>query len=216
MVQVLKMQINRSQNSCINFSSAIPIRVFIDGMETFGEKNIKAASRQLLATIKGPVRNNEKSAIIAGKLAQKDPDFDFSKALDGYKSSQKNEKSNPSDFFRVVKGKNNRYFLFTGKQGKHLAALGKMIGKERASANTHNKAESFDLYVAKRNYERYIRDCINNLKLRITEFYNPDTMQKTGKPVVMDILMESNKKYGKTTFKMELADIKFSTTEQNA
>lgn len=205
------MQINRSQNYHINFTSVIPVRVFIDGMETFGEKNIKAAARQLITTIKGPVKYDEKSVIIAGKLAQKDPDFNFSRALNGYISSGKNGKSNPSDFFRLVRDKNNSYYLLTGKQGEHLASLGKTVGKERASAKDHHQASTFDLYVAKRNYERFIRNCINNLKLRITEFYNPDTGQKTGKPVIMDIFMESNKKYGQTNFKMELSDIKFQT-----
>lgn len=208
------MQINRSQNNSISFSSVIPLKVYIDGMETFGEKNIKAASRQLVKTLTGPIKNKQKETIIAGKLAQKDPDYDFSRAIYGFIKNNKKEKAVPSDFFRVVRDKNNRYYLLTGKHGEHLADLGKTVGNERYATKNQNCPNSFDLHVAKKNYERFIRECINNLKLRLTEFYNHNTKQKGGSTVELNIHMESNKKYGKTNFKMNLADITF--TKQNA
>ena len=205
------MQIEKTNN--ISFSGVIPIRVYIDGMETLADKNIRAATRQLTTILAGPAKNSEHSISIIKKLAVRDPDYDFSK---GYEGFCKIKKSTPSDFFRIIHD-GNRYYLFTGYQGEQIAKLGKEVGNQKATAKYNNGENSFDLYVAKRKYEDYIKTSINNIKLRITEYYIKQTRQKTGQPVTLNIFMESNKKYTKTTFKMKLKDIIFSKqTPQNA
>ncbi len=203
------MQINGSRNST-SFKGVIPIRVYIDGMETFNEKNIKSANRQLIKLLAGPTKDNEKAIRISRKLSLRDPDYDFQQAYYGLKLPEKWKKATPSDFFRLVKANDGKYYLFTGHQGMHIAKLGKQVGTEKNTAKLNNCPYSFDVYVAKRNYESFIKEATNNLKHRITEFFNKATNQKIGKPVEMDIFMESNKKYGKSTFKMQLSDINFS------
>ena len=53
---------NRSNNP--SFTSVVPVRVFIDGLETFNQKNIKTACHQLTSVLVGPAKNNEKNLAI--------------------------------------------------------------------------------------------------------------------------------------------------------
>lgn len=204
------MKTDKLQNSSPNFSGVIPIRVYIDGMQTFTEKNMKTAAHQLTKILAGPVKNDEFSLNIARKFARKDPDFDLLRAYEGFKLPDKRKKSTPSDFFRIIRDKqHNRFYLFTGLQGEHTAQLGKKIGIERSAANIRNCPQCFELFVANKNYEAYIKNCLENLKLRITETYNQITRQKLGTPIELNILMKSNKKYGTSAFKTKIEDITF-------
>lgn len=203
------MQINRS-NSAINFNGTIPIRFYIDGMETFSEKEIKNATRQLTSILAGPIRDDKQKLNIAKKLAAVDPDYNIRRALNGFKLPEKWKSCTPSDFFRVIKNRAGRLFLLTGYQGEHLAELGKTVGKERIAAKERNCTNSFDLMIAKKNYESFIENCLEKLKLRVTEGFDPTTKQRTGSRVELNIHMISNQKYGKSTFKMTLNDISFT------
>jgi len=191
------------------FTSVVPVRVFIDGMETFAESSVKTAGRQLTNILAGPVRGDVKKLQIAKRLAALDPDYDLSAAIAGYNSGDARKKTTPSDFFRLIRGQSGKFYLFTGAQAERLLCLGKAVGNEKYISKQNNCLNSLDLYVAKRNYEDYIRKTINNVKLRITEFYDKAAGKKLGKPVELNILMTSNQKYGKSTFKMNLSDVIF-------
>lgn len=203
------MQINRSQGTT-SFKGTIPVRVFIDGMETFQEAPIKNAARQLTTILAGPLHGNEQGLHIARKLAGVDPDYNINRAIHGFKLPEKWKKATPSDFFRLLKSDDGKFILLTGHQGEQMANLGKALGIARGEAKERNCSNSFDVIVAKRNYESYMKNCLKNLKLRITEIFNRNTKQKIGAPIELNIHMTSNKKYGKSTFKMKLSDISFS------
>lgn len=68
-------------NNNPSFTSVIPIRVFIDNMESFSPKLTRAATRQLTTTLAGPVKGDSKKYDIIRKFAQRDPDYDFCKVL---------------------------------------------------------------------------------------------------------------------------------------
>jgi len=203
------MIFNSAQANNTSFTGIIPVRVFIDGAEKSSEKEIKAATRQLTTLLTGPLRDNEKSLNIARKFALRDSSYNFTQAISGLKLTERWKKAQPSDFFRLIKDGLNRFFLFTGYQGEQLARLGKAVGQASADARFNNTPENLDLIVAKRNYQGYLRTCLEKLNLRITEGYNQVTRERTGAPVELHIHMDSNKKYGKSTFKMKLADISF-------
>lgn len=208
------MQIKHSPNST-RFTGTIPVRVFIDGMETFSEKEIKTASRQLTTILTGPLKNNEENMQIAKKFARRDGSYNLSQAINGLKRKEHWIKSSPSDFFRVIKNKFNQFLLFTGPQGEEVAKLGEKVGKAKAEAKERNCTQSFDVVVAQKNYEHYLLNTLKNLKLRITEHFDPVTKIKQGEPVELNILMTSNKKYGQKNFKMKLSDINFTRQQKN-
>lgn len=190
-----------SINGNLSFTSIVPVRVFVDGMETFNQKLIKSSCHQLNNVLKGPSNNGRQLSIIQ-KFAQHDPDYSYEKGYLGHGSIA-------SDFFRYII-KDNTSYIFTGKHADILKNIGKSIGLERKFCKENNHKTSFDLMFARKSYGNKITSFLQNKNIRLREFVNPNTKQKFGKPVQLNIFMQSNKKYGLTTFKTHLDDISFS------
>lgn len=191
-------------NSTPSFTGVVPVRVFVDGLETFDEKLIKTSCRQLSTILAGPNKTEPKLSLIK-KFAQYDKDYDLNKGIHGYPKKETHKSIHPSEFFRCVIDR-GRTFLITEPQAGILKALGKAIGEEKEACKMRGIKNSFDLMVAKRNYGRKISDFISSAKLRMTEkSENPNKWN----PVTLLINMKSNEKYGLSTFKMKLDDINF-------
>ncbi len=190
-----------SINGNLSFTSVVPVRVFVDGMETFNQKLIKSSCHQLNNVLKGPSNSGHKLSIIK-KFAQHDPDYNLQMGYYGHDSIA-------SDYFRCIT-KNNKSYIFTGAQAEVMKKTGKLIGLERKNCKEKNYATNFDLMFARKSYENNIINFLKNPNLRIKEFLNPNTLQKSGRPVHLNILMSSNKKYGLASFKTHLDDISFS------
>ena len=191
------------------FTSVIPLRIFIDGMETFDPKLVRSATKQLTGTLIGPTKKDSKEYEMIKKFAQHDPDYDFFQGVKGYPKTWNKKRTQPSDFFRcITDAKGN--FLFTGLQAKKLKSIGEILGKAQQIRKSKNIDSSFDLFNAKKAYAFNIKEFLNATKLRITESFNSETKQKTGLPVSLNIHLTSNKKYGQKTFKITLEDISFS------
>lgn len=198
---------NRSNNP--SFTSVVPVRVFIDGLETFNQKNIKTACHQLTSVLVGPAKNNEKNLAIIREFAKHDPDYNINYGFYGYPKKFNKKSIQPSEYFRCI-ADNNNCFIFTGPQAEKLKELGKALGAEKIACKTRNIKNSFDLQAAKRSYRFMIGNYIKSTKLKIKETFDEKTRQKLGKPVEMIINMTSNGKAGLKTFKMKLADISFN------
>lgn len=192
-------------NSSPSFKGVVPVRVFIDGLETFDDKLIKSSCRQLGGVLAGPNKGEEKLALIK-KFAKYDKDYDLEKGIKGYPKKEHHKNVHPSDFFRCIIDR-GRTFLITGPQAETLKVLGKDVGTEREACKTRHIPNSFDLMVAKRNYGRTISDFISSAKLRMTE---ASSNSLEWKPVTLFINMRSNEKYGLKSFKMNLEDINFA------
>lgn len=201
---------NSSQNPC--FTSVVPVRVFVDGMETFNQKNIRAACRQLSAALAGPTKNDAKKIGIIREFAKFDPDYRLECGYNGYPKINNRKNMQPSDYFRCI-ADNTHSYLFTGEQAKKLKELGKAVGQEQQACKARKIANSFDLQVAKRNYGFTIANFIRSTKLRLRETFDPLTKIKNGKPVELNIHMSSNGKYAQSNFKMFLDNITFSKAE---
>lgn len=186
-----------------SFTSVIPVRVFIDGLETFDEKLIKTSCRQLSNILAGPSAKEPNLAIIR-KFGLFDKHYSVEKGVQGYPKQPHHKSIRPSEFFRTIieRGKT---FLITGPQAEHLHTLGKAIGSEKQACNERRIADSFDLMVAKRNYGRTIANFLSNAKLRIAEI-----TENSRKMLTLNINMKSNEKYGLSTFKIKLNDINFA------
>ncbi len=200
-------KINNKINYNPTFTSVIPVRVFVDGVETFNNKNIKSACHQLTNILAGPA-NNEKKVNIIKEFAKYDPDYIIEYGYRGYPKKQNSKVMHPSDYFKCIT-QNDKNYLFTGVQAEQLSTLGKEVGKEQKFCKQKNILNSFELRVAKSKYFNAILKFIKSVKLRIRERFEQPTKIKSGKTIELIINMDSNKKYGLSTFKMKLNEIKF-------
>ncbi len=193
-----------------SFTSVIPLRVHIDGMETFNQKNIRSACRQLSSILAGPAGDDQKKINIIKEFAKHDPDYSIHYGLKGYPNLKgEKKKMQPSDYFRCIVDKTKSY-LFTGDQAKRLRELGKAVGQEQQICKSRKIPNSFDLQVAKRNYGFTIANFIRSTKLRLRETFDNITKQKIGKPMELNIHMTSNGKYAQSNFKMNIDNITFT------
>lgn len=196
-------------NNNPSFTSVIPIRVFIDNMESFSPKLTRAATRQLTTTLAGPVKGDSKKYDIIRKFAQRDPDYDFLQGVKGYPRAWNQKHVQPSDYFRCIIDESGSY-LFTGLQAKKLKELGELLGKAQQVCKAKNISTSFDVHNAKRSYGFNIMNFLRSTKLRITESFDKETKQKIGEQVSLNLHLSSNQKYGQKNFKITLNDISFS------
>lgn len=204
--------INSAQSNSISFTSVVPLRVFIDGMETFNPQHLKYATHKLTAALAGPAKNDSKNLKIIREFAKYDPDYKIEYGFNGYPKRKNKKNIQPSDYFRCIFDKAGS-FLFTGAQAEKLNELGKSIGTEKVACKSRKINNSFDLQAAKHYYRFVIGNFMRSAKLRIKEGFDPKTKIKTGKPVVMHVNMISNKKYGQSNFKMTLDDINFKPVD---
>lgn len=186
-----------------SFTSVIPVKVFIDGLETFDEKLIKSSCRQLSNILAGPSPKEPQLSIVRN-FGLYDSHYSIEKGIKGYPKEPHHKNIRPSEFFRTVIDR-GRTFLITGPQAEQLHTLGKAIGNEKQACNERRVVDSFDLMVAKRNYGRTISKIINNSKLRLAEI-----VENSRKMLTLNINMKSNEKYGLSTFKIKLEDINFT------
>ena len=203
--------INSAQSNSISFTSVVPLRVFIDGMETFNPQHLKNATHKLTGVLAGPAKNDSKKLKIIREFAKYDPDYNIEYGFNGYPKRKNKKNIQPSDYFRCIFDKAGS-FLFTGAQSEKLKELGKSIGSEKVSCKSRNIQTSFDLQAAKHYYGFVIGNFIRSAKMRVKEGFDSKTRIKIGKPVEMHINMTSNKKYGQSNFKMNLESIEFKTS----
>ena len=202
--------INNNKEYHQSFTSVVPVRVRIDGLETFDEKVMRSACRQLSNILAGPTKETEtKKIAIIRKFNSFDPDYNLLFGISGYPKKFNENNIQPSNYFRYVRDEQNRDFFISGPQAEKLEELGHNIGTERKACKQRNIPNSFDLNVAYGSYWAAIKHFLRSKQLRLTESYNPMNNRRLGNPVTMFIDMASNKKYGLSTFKFKLSDISF-------
>lgn len=195
-------------NTNTTFTSVIPVRVRIDGKESYSEHFIKPACRKLSAILFGPTKpTDEKSLNIIKTFAEHDPDYCYNRGLSGHPNIL-GKKAKPSDFFRYIYQKFEHYFL-TGLQAENLKKFGKQVGNEKYNGKILDVDNSLDVKVAQGNYWGAIKNYIKNKSLRLTEFIDEKTGKRSGNPISLVIDMKSNGKYGLSTFKMDVDKISF-------
>lgn len=181
-------------NNGPSFTSVIPVRVYVDGMQTFDEKLIKSACRKVGTVLtSAPKTDTERN--MQKIFAVYDPHYSIGKFAD--------KKVKPSEFTRTVMGKNRDVYMFTGPQAELLVKYGKEVGIERRCCKEHNIGNSLDLLVARKNYSRIISNLLSSANLRIKS--------RVCDMLTLDINMSSNKKYGLSTFKTQLDKISFTS-----
>lgn len=200
--------INSGTQNNISFTSVVPFRVFIDGLETFDPKHLKYATHKLTSVLAGPANNDPKKLKIIREFAKFDPDYSLESGFYGYPRRKNKKNIQPSDYFRCIFDRIGN-FLFTGAQAEKLNELGKSIGSEKVACKSRRISNSFDLQAAKHYYSFVIGNFLRSAKLRIKETFDPKTRVRVGKPVEMHINMLSNGKYGMSNFKMHLDNIDF-------
>ena len=83
-------------NNCdykTNFTSIVPVKVLVDGKETYLNKYVSPACKQLSSVLIGPVNEKNIKAInILKQFAQHDPDYNFLNGLYGFPKKCKKKK----------------------------------------------------------------------------------------------------------------------------
>lgn len=196
-----------SVSSGPSFSGVVPIRVFIDGKETYDPKLIKASCRQLSTMLSSGSKKGEQTATLVNNGTTKTKEDLIRSRFAAFDKDYKNSTAKlpfgkPSDFFRCVISR-DRGYLVTGPQTTLIESYGKLVGSEKIACRERGVDDSLDLMIAKRNYGRIIDDVISSAKLRLKEGLD--------KLITLNIEMKSNGKYGLTTFKTKLDNITFTT-----
>ncbi len=176
-------------NNSPNFTGIVPIRVFVDGHETFDQKVVKSATRQLTSALMKPKENKH----LTDTFAKVDTEY--------LKKDFKLMKY-PSDYFRFITSEHYDYFLATGKETDYIKTLGRKIGFEKRNCLEQGVQESRPLEYAKKEYSGVISRMVSSDSLRMKD-------KKSNNPVTLIIDMISNGKYGFSDFKMKLKDIQF-------
>ncbi len=206
------------QVSPVNFTGVVPVRVYIDGREAIDSHNVQKGCRKLIELLAGPLKNNNHAQTIGRRFAQTDKDYNYAKAMNGYKcrvyENGRPVKKTASNYFRFI-NKQGRNFLITGPQAEILAQTGKALGLAKSAANMTDSKDSFELFAAKKNYGDQINKIVSNRVLRMREGYDPATRKNIGNETVLDIFLKSNQKYGKKTFKMDVETIDFKPYGKN-
>ncbi len=182
-------------NNQTSFTSVIPVRVFIDGLETTDAQLVKKSCRQLSNLLASPSKNDIQKEIMT-TFAHYDKSY-VPKFQTGYTCK-------PSEIFRCVTDFPQNFFI-TGSQAKELHVLGKSIGVAINSANQRGITTSFDTMVAKRNYGHKLKEILSKTANRLSEI--SDGIKR---PLTLNLNMKSNEKYGLTTFKMQPDSINFN------
>ena len=184
-----------------NFTSVMPVRVKIDGKESYSEYFIRPACKKLSAILLGPTaKNDEKKLNIIKTFAQHDPDYNFNLGLSGHPNTKSGKKAKPSDYFKYFTQKFEHFFM-TGKQAENLKKYGKQVGNEKYTGKILDVDNSFDVEVARDNYWGSLRNYIDKKIYRLKD--------ESKNPVSLVIDMTSNKKYGQSGFKMDVDKVSF-------
>lgn len=204
-----------SSTNSPSFTSVIPTRVIIDGKEAVTKEFMQAGCKKLIEILAGPIKNNEKAQNIARQVAVIDRDYDYSRAVNGYTCHVyeygKHVKKTASNFFRYM-NINGRDFLITGPQAERLSKTGQQLGRAKAMAKAKGlkeNVETIEIYQAKRTYSELINKLANNKALRVREGYDSSSKINKGNETVLNIYLSSNRKYGKSTFKMDVDKVEF-------
>ena len=157
--------INNCPNSP-NFTGVVPLRVFVDGQQTYDAKIIKSATRKLTSALIKPQENPNLAEL-------------FSKFDPQYKKGGYAQNARPSDFFKLIIDRYRGVFLATGEQTEIINRYGKDVGKEKLLCKERRTTNSLDLEIAKRKYSDIISTILSSAKLRfctITDKWNPVTL----------------------------------------
>lgn len=185
-------------NNCQpSFTSVIPIKVIENGMETFDEKTIRNACRQLTNIMIGPAHGNRRNENIVRRIAAIDPDYRLLHGLEGHPKLKGQKKARPSDYFKVIYDNILGCFILTGEHAKILQNAGRNIGLEKGACKEREISESLDLLVAKDNYKQTVKRIIENPRIRVREEIAQTYPTRRGQFVTLILNMINNNK--KTT-----------------
>lgn len=183
-----------NSNKQPSFTSVMPVRVFIDGMETTNKKLIQTSCRQLSKMLSSASKNDGQKRIMQ-TFAQYDKQY-IPELSKGYSCK-------PSEMFKCIVSYPKNFFI-SGKQAKEIQIAGENVGKALSSSKARGIDISFDLMVARKNYAYTIDSIIAAKSNRLTEIN-----EGSNKPLTLNINMKSNGKYGLSTFKMQPESINF-------
>lgn len=198
------MKINNSVNNSVNFTSVVPVKVFIDGRPSANPVNIRRAVRGLEHILTNPANGEQSLIAIKKDFVSHDRDFNYF-----------GEKMASGMLIRNIVDKGVAY-LFTGEHAKILNELGKKIGPEKSRGLEYlGTTKTFESNVLAKKYFERIQTFLSYPKIRIRESISLQTRMYIGDEVELHINAKSVKDLGKKGFGLNLENISFKKLGSN-
>lgn len=208
----------------INFTSVIPVNVYINNQISTDKKHIQKACQEAVKMISGPVNKHPEYLEFIKDFGVKDAEFSPRRAWYGYCIKGKTAygdviNETPSNYFKIIFDKKGNGYITTGDESVELSKLGKRIGIEKLKCNERGLKSSYELEYVLSTYGECIQRLTDNSKRRLTESSQiiKDTrgnniIKRTGKPVELDIFVKTNGVNSKSgNLKITLDNLSFNT-----
>lgn len=175
-MQVNSVNQNNSMNKRnVNFTSVVPMRVFIDDLPAFESQHIEKVVRKILSMLKNPQAYGSNKNQLSRAFKEKVWD---------YKIPLKKTKEN-ENLIRTYLGDKGIVYLFTGTDAESVFIKGKAIGQAKATAKRATESpiefksiNTFGIKKAKEYYHNFIEQLIQDPKKRLKELIPPKVAEE--------------------------------------
>lgn len=201
-MRISNQNYNYNNQNNVNFTSVVPLKVFIDGAPSADPKHIK---RVVVALQKLLTSKATDTRAIAIKKTFRDIDRDFRFPIGDYVSGTLIRNS-------VHRGTS---YLFTGPHAEELDKLGRKIGPAKAEGvKCCGTTKTFEVKKLINEYFKKMSEFVSNSRLRIRESINPNNRMYVGDEVKLSIYAKSNGKFGTDGLRVNIEGISFEPMNQ--
>lgn len=201
------MQVNSVQRNNPNFTSVIPVKVYINGLPSIDRKNIQTAVRSVSKILIHGPKNDEQSKNIIKIFMNFVKDFKYLPKVEEPGRCLRN----------YIFNKEAEAYLFTGAEAWNLDALARKIGPAKAKGlDAYGTTKTFEASARGNSYFDKILQFIKAPKLRLKEIKEASNGAVAEHPLRLNIFMTSRGEYGKSNFKLNLENINFERINTSA
>ncbi|HNW25787.1 MAG TPA: hypothetical protein PKI94_03255 [Candidatus Gastranaerophilaceae bacterium] len=201
------MQVNSVQRNNPNFTSVIPVKVYIDGLPSVDRKNIQKAIKALSNILVHGSKGKEQSKNIIKIFINAVKDFKFLPGVEEPGRCLRN----------YIFKKEVDAYLFTGSEAWNIDALARKIGPAKSKGlDAYGTSKTFEASARGNSYFDKILEYIKNPKLRLKEVKETGNGPMIGDPMRLNVFMTSSGEYGKSNFKLNLENIGFENIKKQA
>ncbi len=199
------MQVNPVQRNNPNFTSVIPVKVFIDGAPAVDRPNIQKAIKALSNILVHGSNGKEQSKNIIKIFINAVKDFKFLPRVEEPGRCLRN----------YISKKDVDAYLFTGSEAWNIDAIARKIGPAKSKGlNAYGTTKTFEAKARGNSYVNKMLEYIKNPKLRLREVKETGNGTMIGEPLRLNIFMTSRGEYEKSNFELNLENIGFENIKK--
>lgn len=184
--------------SGVNFTSVVPLKVFINGELQADSQMVKKAVVATSKILANPACGNQKFIGVKHEFMRYDRDF----------ASREGKPKSGTIIRNFVQ--NGISYLFTGIHAEQIDKIGRMIGPAKATAKkAYGSTKNQTVSALGRMYYDKIREFISFPKARVREFIDPKTRMYAGDEMELRIYAASEGEIGNKNFKINVDKVEF-------